>query len=94
LAAGRIWTTAKKRYSNLFGMACLAFWDGMSWFAAFGRNWPSILAKLVHGYSRLLPSRAWHEENNRIAARAPISAASSVAQPNHLARSGDELSGP
>jgi hypothetical protein len=42
----------------------------MAWFAAFGRNWPSIFAKVVHGYWRLLPSRAWHEENNRIAARA------------------------
>jgi hypothetical protein len=61
--AGRILTTAKKRYLNLF-------WDSMSWFAAFGRNWLSIFAKLVHQYRRLLPSRAWHKENNQIAARA------------------------
>jgi hypothetical protein len=57
------WTTAKKHYSQ-------SFWDSMSCFAAFGRNWPSIFAKLVHEYGRLLPGRAWHEENNRIAARA------------------------
>jgi len=42
----------------------------MSYFAAFGRNWPSIFAKLVHEHRGLLPSRPWHEENNRIAARA------------------------
>jgi hypothetical protein len=45
-------------------------WDSMSYFAAFSRNWSSIFAKLVHEHRGLLPSRAWHEENNRIAARA------------------------
>jgi hypothetical protein len=56
------WTTAETLSQS--------FSDSMSCFAAFGRNWPSIFAKLVHQYRGLLPSRPWHEENNRIAARA------------------------
>ena len=48
------------------------FWDSMSWFAAFGRNWLSIFAKPVHEYRRVLPNRARLEENNRIAARVEL----------------------
>jgi hypothetical protein len=36
----------------------------MSWFAAFGRGWCAIFAKVVHEYRRPLPSSAWHDENN------------------------------
>jgi hypothetical protein len=63
LAAGRILHHGEETLSQ-------SFWDSMSYFAAFGRNWPSIFAKLVHEHRGLLPSRPWHEENNRIAARA------------------------
>jgi hypothetical protein len=43
----------------------------MSRFAAFGRKLALDLCKPVHGYRRLLPSGAWHEENNRIGCDAP-----------------------
>jgi len=36
----------------------------MSWFAAFGRGWRAIFAKVVHQYRRPLPSSALHDENN------------------------------
>jgi hypothetical protein len=44
-----------------------SFQRGRLQFAAFGRAWPSIFAKMVQQYWRPLPSRAWHDENNSIA---------------------------
>jgi hypothetical protein len=63
--------------------------DSMSCFAAFGRNWPSIFAKLVQEYRRPLPSRASHEENNRIAARARFRQQAALRNPTTFARTGD-----
>jgi hypothetical protein len=63
LAASRILDYGEETLSR-------SFQHGMFWFAAFGRGWPSIFAKMVQEYRCALPSRAWHDNNNSIVVRA------------------------